>query len=215
MTTTTTTTTTSQGGSTTTPPKNGSNNTGADAKAKTASEAKKKKKKLKRKQKRKDKKNNSNGNNNSNNVKFEGLQMEGIMKDITISTGNSASMTTKFRTYKKRTSVYAASKGYEHWPSVIPNMKPVDDTKWKVKRPDKSLYATKRITSIKNSDCSEILRQEWVVTDYEKQDELEDKHSNMQRQKTTEHALYCKNSAALFIVMYGQLHPEIITIAKQ
>ena len=37
----------------------------------------------------------------------------------------------------------------------------------------------------------------------------------MQRQKMTEHALYRKNSAAMFIVMYGQLHPEIITIAKR
>ena len=204
---TTTTTPPGQGGSTTTPPKNGSDAAGADAKAKTASEAaKKEKKKLKRKQKRKElkeKKNSSNGNNSNNVAKFEGLQMDGIMKDITISPGDSALMTTKFRIYKKRISAYAASKGYEHYPSVITNMKPVDDADWKVKRPDKSLYATKLITKINNSDGSEILRQEWVVTDCEKQDELEDNHSNMQRQKTTEHALYRKNGAALFIVMYG------------
>ena len=212
---TTTTTTIGQGMSTTTPPKNGSDDASADAKAKVLLEAKKEKKRLKRKQKRKDKKNNSNGNNNSNNVKFEGLQTEGIMKDITISTGDSASMTVKFQTYKKRTSVYAASKGYEHWPSVITNMKPVDDADWKVKRPNKSLYATKRITKIENEDKTFIMKQEWVVTDCEKQDELEDNHTDIQRQKTTEHALYCKNGAALFIVMYGQLHPKIITIAKQ
>ena len=209
---TTTTTPTGQGGSTTTPPKNGSDEAGADTKAKAASDAKKEKKKLKRKQRKKDKKNNSN---NSNNVKFEGLQTDGIMKDITISPGDSASMTTKFRIYKKRISAYAASKGMEHYPSVITNMKPVDDADWKVKRPDKSLYATKLITKINNSDGSEIRRQEWVVTDCEKQDELEDNHSNMQRQKTTEHALYRKNGAALFIVMYGQIHPEVITVAKQ
>ena len=137
------------------------------------------------------------------------------MKDITISTGDSASMTAKFQTYKKRTSVYAASKGYKHWPSVITNMKPVDDADWKVKRPNKNLYATKRITKIDNEDKSFIMKQEWVVTDCEKQDELEDNHTNMQQQKTAEHALYRKNGAAMFIVMYGQLHPEIITIAKR
>ena len=93
-------------------------------------------------------------------------------------------------------------------------MKPVDDADWKVERPNKSLYATKRITSINNSDGSEILKQEWVVTDCEKQDELEDNHTNMQQQKTTEHALYRKNGAAMFIMMYGQLHPKIVTIAK-
>ena len=182
---TTTTSPTGQGGSTTTPPKNGSDAAGADAKAKAALEAaKKEKKKLKRKQKRKDKKNNNNGN-NSNNVKFEGLQTDGIMKDITISPGDSASMTTKFRIYKKRISAYAASKGYKHYPSIITNIKPVDDADWKVKRPDKSLDATKRNTKIENDDKTFIMKQEWVVTDCEKQDELEDNHSNMQRQKTT------------------------------
>ena len=93
-------------------------------------------------------------------------------------------------------------------------MKPVDDADWKVERPNKNLYATKHITKIKNADNSENLKQDWVVTDCEKQDELENNHTNMQRQKTTEHALYHKNGAAMFIVMYGQLHPKIITIAK-
>ena len=129
--TTTTTTPTGQGGSSTTPPKNGSDNTSVDAKTQAASEAaKKEKKKLKRKQKRKDKKNNGNGNNNNNNTtkaKFDGLQTDGIMKGITISTGDNASMTTKYRIYKKQLSGYAASKGMEHYPSVITNMKPVDD----------------------------------------------------------------------------------------
>ena len=59
------------------------------------------------------------------------------------------------------------------------------------------------------------MKQEWVMIDCDKQDELEDNHSNMQRQKTTEHGLYRKNSAAMYTVLYGQLHPDIITIAKQ
>ena len=48
-----------------------------------------------------------------------------------------------------------------------------------------------------------------------KQDELEDNHTNMQQQKTTEHVLYRKNGAVMYTVIYGQLHPEIITIAKR
>ena len=127
---TTPTTTPNEGGITTTPPTNGSNDSSGEAKAKATLEAKKEKKKVKekaRQKRRKDKKNNSNGNSNNNNVKFEGLQTEGIMKDIAISTGDSASMTAKFRTYKKKTSVYAALKGYQHWPSVITNTNPVDD----------------------------------------------------------------------------------------
>ena len=116
-------------------------------------------------------------------MKFEGLISEGIMKDVIIATGNSATMTLDFRTHKKRIAVYAASKGYKRWPSVITNMKAIADTQWTTKRPDKSLYATKRITKIINEDKSEILKQEWVVTDCEKQDELEDNHTNMQQQQ--------------------------------
>ena len=93
-------------------------------------------------------------------MRFEELQTESIMKDITISTGDSASMTAKFRTYKKRTSVYAASKGYQHLPSIITNMKQVDYADWKIKRPDKSLYATKKITKIENEDKTFIIKQE-------------------------------------------------------
>ena len=136
------------------------------------------------------------------------------MKDVTITAGNSATMTSEFRKYKKAASVCAASKGYEHWPSVITNMEPVLDTEWKLKRPDKSEYAVKRTTKLKNEDGTEIIKQEWVVTDCEKQDELEDNHTNLQRQKTTEHGLYRKNGAAMYTVMFGQLHPEIITIAS-
>ena len=129
------------------------------------------------------------------------------MKDVTISTGNAATMTFDFRSMKKVLVVYAASKGWEHLPGVISNMEPIPDSKWKLKRPNKSEYATKRTTKIINEDKSKILKQEWIVTDCEKQDELEDNHSNMQHQKTTEHVLYHKNGAALYTVLYGQLHP--------
>ena len=53
------------------------------------------------------------------------------------------------------------------------------------------------------------------MIDCEKQDGFEDNHTNMQRKKTTEHALCSKNGAAIYTLMYGQLHPEIVTIAKQ
>ena len=181
--TTTTTTTTGQTGNGTTPPKNGSNGASADAKAKAALEAaKKEKKKTKEKARQKRRKEK---NNNNNHVKFVGLIMDGVMKDVTITAGNSATMTSEFRKYKKAASVCAASKGYEHWPSVITNMEPVLDTEWKLERPNKNLYATKRITKIVNEDKTEILKQEWIVIDCEKQDELEDNHTNMQCQKTT------------------------------
>ena len=94
-------------------------------------------------------------------------------------------------------------------------MKAIADTKWKTEHPDKSLYATKRSTKLENEDMTFIIKQEWVMTDCEKQDELEDNHTNIQQQKTTEHALYHKNGAAMYTVMYGQLYPEIINIAKR
>ena len=50
-------------------------------------------------------------------------------------------MTFDFWRMKKSATVYTASKGYEHWPGVIDIMEPVDDDKWKTKRPDKILYA--------------------------------------------------------------------------
>ena len=174
MTTTTTIITTSQAGSTTTPPKSGSNKASADVKAKATLEAKKSKEKAWQKQ-RKEK-----NDNNNNHAKFEGLILEGVMKDVTISTNNSATMTSNFWRYKKFSAVYAASKGYKHWPTVITNIEPVPDTKWKTKPPDKSLYATKRTTKIMNEDKSKILKQEWIVIDCETQDELKDNHTNIQ-----------------------------------
>ena len=212
---TTTTTTTGQVGNNNTPPKNGSNGASTDAKAKTTLEAKKEKKKMKEKLRKQRNREKKNDNNNNNHVKFDGLISEGVMKGVTISTGTSATMTSDFRRMKKAAAVYAASIGYEHWPGVIDIMELIADTKWKTKRPDKSEYAVKRTIKLKNENGSEIMKKEWVMIDCDKQDELEDNHSNLQRQKTTEHALYRKNGAAMYTVLYGQLHPDIITIAKR
>ena len=58
------------------------------------------------------------------------------------------------------------------------------------------------------------MKQEWIVIDCEIQEEAKDNYNNKPQQKLTENALYCKNGAALFIVLYGQLHSDIVTIAK-
>ena len=115
--------TTGQGGSI--PNKNGTNDANADAKVKAKPEANKEKRK-KRKQREKERKKKKNNNNNY--VKFDGLSTEGIMKDVTISPGSSASMTSDFRNFKKSAAMYAASNGYKHWPGVIEIMEPVADT---------------------------------------------------------------------------------------
>ena len=62
-------------------------------------------------------------------------------------------------------------------------MKTIADTNWKIQRPNKNLYAAKRTTKLKNEDKTFIIKEEWVVTDCEKQDELENNQTNMQRQK--------------------------------
>ena len=46
------------------------------------------------------------------------------------------------------------------------------------------------------------------------QEEAEDNYSNIQRQKLAEHGLYRKNGAAMYNVLYGQLHSDIVTIAN-
>ena len=107
----------------------------------------------------------------------------------------------------------AAEKGIEHWPGVIETMLAIWAAKWETKRPDKKEYATKRTTMIKTEGWPDILKQEWIITDCEKQEELEDNYSNKQRQKLTEHALYRKNQQALYGVLSGQLHSDIITMA--
>ena len=77
------------------------------------------------------------------------------------------------------------------------------------------MYAVKRTTTIKNEGGADILKQEWVVIDWKMQEEAEDNYNNMQRQKMTKYALYRKNGTVMFIVLYGQLHSDIVTIAKR
>ena len=185
--------TTGQAGSS--PNKNGANDADTSAKAKAKLEANKEKKK-RRKQKEKERK--KDNNNNNNYVRFDGLITEGIMKGVTVSPGSSASMTTDFRNFKKSAAAYVAAKGYEHWPGVIETMEPVDEKEWKTKHPDKSMYAVKRTTKLKTDGAADIMKQEWIVIDCEKQEEAKDNYSNMQRQKLTEHALYRKNGAAMY-----------------
>ena len=124
-------------------------------------------------------------------------------------------MTSDFGNLKKSAAAYVAAKGYEHRSGVIKIMEPVADTEWKTKHPDKSTYALKRTTKIKNEGAADNMKQEWIVIDCEKQEKAEDNYNNMQRQKLKENALYRKNGAAMFIVLYGQLHSDIITIAKR
>ena len=101
---------------TTTPPTNGTksnpNTIGvnkADTKAKERAKLEvDKEKKKKKKQREKDKKNI----NNNNYVKFNGIITEGIVKELTISPGSSAKMTSDFRVFVKSGTAYAAAKGY-------------------------------------------------------------------------------------------------------
>ena len=85
------------------------------AKAKAEAESKKKEKKKKERENKK--------NNNNNRVKHPGLIMDGILKCVTIPPGTSAQMTKDFRLFSKSLVAYLASKGYEHWPGIIENLK--------------------------------------------------------------------------------------------
>ena len=88
------------------------------------------------------------------------------------------------------------------------------DKEWGMECPDKSQYAVKRTTKVSNESEPDLLEQEWIVIDCEKQEELKYNYNNKLRQKLAKHALYCKNSTALFIVLYGQLYSNIMTIAN-
>ena len=59
-------------------------------------------------------------------MEHKGLITKGIMKDVTISPGSSASMKTEFWKFRKSVAAYAAVKGYEHWPGVMETMEPVE-----------------------------------------------------------------------------------------
>ena len=197
--------------------KTGDEKANASAIAKAKSEANKEKQKKKKKQKEKERKDRRNNNNNNiNYVRHKGLISEGIMENVTINPGTSATMATEFRIYKKKAAVYAASKGWEHLPQVVESMEQLDPDTWTTTRSDKTKYATKLITKIPMGASGEpdIQRQELIVTDCDARDIAEDNYSNMQRQKLTEHALYRKISATLYVVLHSQLHNDIITIAK-
>ena len=125
------------------------------------------------------------------------------MKGVTISSGSSVRMTPDFRIHKKSATEYVAAKNYKHWPGVIEILEPITVTEWKSECPNKSKYTKKRNTKVSTEGEPDILKQEWILIDYEKQEELEDNYNNKLQH------------AALFIVLYGQLHSEIITIAKR
>ena len=72
----------------------------------------------------------------------------------------------------------------------------------------------KRTTKVETEGGTNIMKQEWIVTNCEKQEELEDNYNNKLRQKLTEQALYRKNGAALYIALSRQLYSDIVTIAK-
>ena len=50
------------------------------------------------------------------------------------------------------------------------------------------------------------------MIDCAKQEESEDNYNNKLRQKLVEHSLYRKNGATFFIILYCQLHRDIVTI---
>ena len=137
---------------------------------------------------------------------------EGVLKGVTLSLATQ--MATEFRQFCKALIAYAASKGYKSWPGVIENMKALKDKVWKTERPNKSLYGTKCITKIKIECEADILKQEWIVTDCEMETELEDNYTNKQRQRLAVKALYCKQGDALYNLIQGQLHSDIIVATK-
>ena len=63
--------------------------------------------------------------------------------------------------------------------------------------------------------CGRYYEKELIAIDCEKQEELEDNYNNKLHQKFAEQTLYCKSGIALYIVFYGQLHSEVVTIAKR
>ena len=65
-------------------------------------------------------------------------------------------------------------------------------------------------------DKTKILKQKWIVTDCEKQEELEDNYNNKLCQKLSKYPLYHKNRDVSYcIVFYGQMHSDIVTAAKR
>ena len=92
-------------------------------------------------------------------------------------------MTTDYRIVTKTLVAYATLKYFEYWPVVVENMEAIDDSEFKTECPDKKLYASKCITKIKSEDGTEILKQEWIMTNCEKELELEENYNNKLRQR--------------------------------
>ena len=99
-------------------------------------------------------------------------------------------MTADFRLFITVLISYAVSKGYEKWPGVIVNMELLDDKVWKIDQLDKNLYAEIMVAEVAGTDKRVIKKQEWIVTDCEKELELEEIYTNKLRQKTTKKALF-------------------------
>ena len=118
--------------------KAGDDKANASATANAKSKANKKKLKEKKKQKEKERKDRRRNNGNNIIVKHKGLVSEGIMENVTINPGTSATMATEFRAFKKKAAAYAASKGWEHLPTVVESMEQLDPDTWTTKRPNKS-----------------------------------------------------------------------------
>ena len=166
----------------------------AIAKAKAAAEAKKKKEKKKEKRK---------NNNNNNRTIHGGLMKDGIMKGITISVGTSAHMTTDYRLFNKSIIAYAQSKGFERWPGVIENMIAIEEKTWKTEQPNRSKYASKLTTSIKQEGgLPDIKKQEWIVTDCEMELELDENYNSMLRQRLAKKTLYRKHGDSLYNIPF-------------
>ena len=79
----------------------------------------------------------------------------------------------------------------------------INNNEFKTERPDKSLYALKWTTKIKSEDGTDILEQEWIVTNFKMESELEENYKNKLRQRLAEKALYRKHGDLLYNIIYG------------
>ena len=73
---------------------------------------------------------------------------------------------------------------------VIKLLEPIKEKELKTTRPDKRLYASNLVTKIVCEDTNEILEHEWIVTNCEIQEDMEDNYNNKLRQKLAEKALF-------------------------
>ena len=123
-------------------------------------------------------------------------------------------MTTDFRLFNGTLIVHAVSKGYKRWPGVLNNLKYFKANTWNITRPDKKLYATIMTTEVSGSNNTKIQKQEWVVTDCEKELELKDNYNNESRLKLSNKTLFYKQGDALYGIVHGQLGSNVIVVAQ-